>query len=359
MPAPRTAGRPAAAADNAGTTGTRRFSLFGAAGGSGSSSSSKSDGSQKTGTGTTGARGLSLFGSKTAAGTSGTQKAGTQRAVATQRVAASAAAVQKQKAAPQPRTAGRAANAAATGTQRLGTQGTAGTRRQARLAAAAAAASPAAPRASDQEYLNVTGYPFPLGPFLKRPTIRKELVRGVMWGFEQPQSLGGSNVTTNIRMTIVRLQSGGLWVHAPIAPTREWLGLLGEAGLAAGRGTNRAGSPALRGGAARSAAMRGPAPRAGAWYCAEGPWRPPCALPAGECVRMVRQLEEETGESVRYIILPTFGYEHKVGRGGWALVGQGAARLAPSSSSSSSSSAWPGWPPGWVVVGQGAAATAA
>lgn len=73
----------------------------------------------------------------------------------------------------------------------------------------------------------------------------------------------------------------------------------------------------------------GPALRAGAWSCAEGPWRPPCALPAGECVRMVRQLEEETGESVRYIILPTFGYEHKVGRGGWASVGQGAASPRP------------------------------
>ena len=73
----------------------------------------------------------------------------------------------------------------------------------------------------DQQYVNVTGYPFPLGPFLNRPTIRKELVKGAIWGFEQPQSLGGSNVTANIRMTVVRLQSGGLWVHAPIAPTRE------------------------------------------------------------------------------------------------------------------------------------------
>lgn len=27
---------------------------------------------------------------------------------------------------------------------------------------------------------------------------------------------------------------------------------------------------------------------------------------------MVRQLEEETGEKVKYIVLPTFGYEHKV-----------------------------------------------
>ena len=36
---------------------------------------------------------------------------------------------------------------------------------------------------------------------------------------------------------------------------------------------------------------------------------------------MVRQLEEETGEKVKYIVLPTFGYEHKVrGRGaGWMV----------------------------------------
>ncbi|KAL4432811.1 hypothetical protein ABPG77_008137 [Micractinium sp. CCAP 211/92] len=257
-PPPRKAGRPAAAAGDAGTTGTRRFSLFGGGsnGSSSSSSSSKAVSPQKAQqapNGTTGTRGLSLFGSKPAASTGGTQKAaaGTQR-IATQKVAAPAAAAQKQKPAPTPRTAGKAAAAATTGTQRVGTRVAAGTRRQARLAAAAAAVdAPAGTRASDQEYLNITGYPFPLGPFLKRPTIRKELIRGVMWGFEQPQSLGGSNVTTNIRMTVVRLQSGGLWVHAPIAPTRE-------------------------------------------------------------CVRMVRQLEEETGQSVRYIILPTFGYEHKI-----------------------------------------------
>ncbi len=36
---------------------------------------------------------------------------------------------------------------------------------------------------------------------------------------------------------------------------------------------------------------------------------------------MVRQLEEETGEKVKYIVLPTFGYEHKVRggvQGGWS-----------------------------------------
>lgn len=53
-----------------------------------------------------------------------------------------------------------------------------------------------------------------------------QIVRGVIWVFEQPQSLGFSNVTTNVRMTVIKLANGGLWVHAPIAPTSECLALL-------------------------------------------------------------------------------------------------------------------------------------
>ena len=49
-----------------------------------------------------------------------------------------------------------------------------------------------------------------------------------MWVFEQPQSLGFSNVTTNVRMVVIKLKSGGLWVHAPIAPTKECIKLLQE-----------------------------------------------------------------------------------------------------------------------------------
>lgn len=125
---------------------------------------------------------------------------------------------------------------------------------------------------SDIKYFNVTGYPFPLGPFTERRTIRREarggacpssicrrcirsccgshcakatsrsgplhstrtlpappplqVEKGCIWVFEQPQSLGFSNVTTNCRMTVIKLKSGGLWVHAPIAPTRECLRLL-------------------------------------------------------------------------------------------------------------------------------------
>ena len=34
------------------------------------------------------------------------------------------------------------------------------------------------------------------------------------------QGIGlGLNVSVNVRMTVVKLRSGGLWVHAPIAPT--------------------------------------------------------------------------------------------------------------------------------------------
>ena len=53
-----------------------------------------------------------------------------------------------------------------------------------------------------------------------------QIERGVMWVFEQPQSLGFSNVTTNVRMVVIKLASGGLWVHAPIAPTKQCLELL-------------------------------------------------------------------------------------------------------------------------------------
>ncbi|XP_052196850.1 uncharacterized protein LOC127804133 [Diospyros lotus] len=79
-------------------------------------------------------------------------------------------------------------------------------------------------------YLNFTGFPFPLGPFLNRRTIRTEAVKGCIWLFEQEQALGFSSVSTNIRMTVIKLNSGGLWVHAPIAPTKECIQLVKELG---------------------------------------------------------------------------------------------------------------------------------
>ncbi|MQL87397.1 hypothetical protein Taro_019956 [Colocasia esculenta] len=79
-------------------------------------------------------------------------------------------------------------------------------------------------------YLNFTGFPFPLGPFLNRRTIRTEAVKDCIWLFEQEQALGFSSVSTNIRMTVIKLKSGGLWVHAPIAPTKECIQLVKELG---------------------------------------------------------------------------------------------------------------------------------
>ena len=53
-----------------------------------------------------------------------------------------------------------------------------------------------------------------------------QVVPGGMWTFEQMQTLGLSSVATTVRMTVIKLASGGLWIHSPIAPTRQagtWL----------------------------------------------------------------------------------------------------------------------------------------
>lgn len=89
----------------------------------------------------------------------------------------------------------------------------------------------------------------PLYPYGQRRTLRKEIIRDTIWTFDQIQ--GVLYVTVPIRMTVVRLASGGLLIYAPIAPTRE-------------------------------------------------------------CIRLVQELVAQHGE-VRYIILPTVsGLEHKV-----------------------------------------------
>ena len=70
---------------------------------------------------------------------------------------------------------------------------------------------------------------FPLVPAFARRTFRYEVDPGRVWFFEQKQGIGlGLNVSVNVRMTVVKLRSGGLWVHAPIAPTDECVALLKE-----------------------------------------------------------------------------------------------------------------------------------
>ncbi|XVF60632.1 hypothetical protein PTKIN_Ptkin08bG0063800 [Pterospermum kingtungense] len=102
------------------------------------------------------------------------------------------------------------------------------------LVVASAGATTTAPAAAsgsaNRFYFNITGFPFPLGPFLNRRTTRTEAVKGSIWLFEQEQALGFSSVSTNIRMTVIKLKSGGLWVHAPIAPTKECIKLVKELG---------------------------------------------------------------------------------------------------------------------------------
>jgi hypothetical protein len=53
-----------------------------------------------------------------------------------------------------------------------------------------------------------------------------QVEKGLIWMLEQEQALGFGNVTTNIRMTVIKLKSGGLWIHAPIAPTDECIQVL-------------------------------------------------------------------------------------------------------------------------------------
>jgi Domain of unknown function (DUF4336) len=95
----------------------------------------------------------------------------------------------------------------------------------------------------------------PLYPYGQRRTLRQEVVKDTIWTFDQIQ--GVLYVVTPIRMTVVKLEEGGLFVYAPIAPTAE-------------------------------------------------------------CLRLMRELEAQHG-SVKYIILPTVsGLEHKVFAGPFA-----------------------------------------
>lgn len=59
-----------------------------------------------------------------------------------------------------------------------------------------------------------------------RATVRRELVGGRLWAFEQVQ--GVIFVHIPVRMTVVKLDAGGLFAYAPVAPTRECLRLLSE-----------------------------------------------------------------------------------------------------------------------------------
>lgn len=88
-----------------------------------------------------------------------------------------------------------------------------------------AAGSNAALRAADERYAALGTI---LAPAPYKETLRTELIPGRIWGFEQCIAL--ASVSTNIRMTVVRLRDGTLWVSAPISPTSQCFRELDELG---------------------------------------------------------------------------------------------------------------------------------
>ncbi|MEM6611091.1 MAG: DUF4336 domain-containing protein [Cyanobacteria bacterium P01_C01_bin.72] len=66
----------------------------------------------------------------------------------------------------------------------------------------------------------------PIYPYSKRRTIRREVLPNQIWTFDQLQGI--FYVVVPIRMTVIKLQQGGLLVYAPVAPTKECLELVSE-----------------------------------------------------------------------------------------------------------------------------------
>lgn len=66
----------------------------------------------------------------------------------------------------------------------------------------------------------------PLYPYGKRRTLRTEVVKDTVWTFDQLQGI--LYVVVPIRMTVVKLNEGGLLVYAPVAPTPECIRLVKE-----------------------------------------------------------------------------------------------------------------------------------
>ncbi|MBD3880420.1 DUF4336 domain-containing protein [Phormidium tenue FACHB-886] len=66
----------------------------------------------------------------------------------------------------------------------------------------------------------------PLYPYGRRRTICTEVVKETIWTFDQVQGI--LYVVVPIRMTVVKLEAGGLLVYAPVAPTPECIRFMKE-----------------------------------------------------------------------------------------------------------------------------------
>lgn len=66
----------------------------------------------------------------------------------------------------------------------------------------------------------------PIYPYGRRRTLRQEVVKDTVWTFDQLQGI--LYIVVPIRMTVVKLEAGGLLVYAPVAPTPECIQLVME-----------------------------------------------------------------------------------------------------------------------------------
>ena len=66
----------------------------------------------------------------------------------------------------------------------------------------------------------------PVGPYKRKKTIMETIVPDKVWTFDQ--KFGILNVQVPLRMTVIKLDGGGLFVYDPIAATPELLGYMKE-----------------------------------------------------------------------------------------------------------------------------------
>ncbi|MBD2344828.1 DUF4336 domain-containing protein [Anabaena subtropica] len=79
-------------------------------------------------------------------------------------------------------------------------------------------------------HLHDWSWPFwpalPLYPYGRRRTLCREIVKDTIWTFDQVQGILYTIVP--IRMSVIKLNAGGLLIYAPVAPTKECVRLVNE-----------------------------------------------------------------------------------------------------------------------------------
>lgn len=64
----------------------------------------------------------------------------------------------------------------------------------------------------------------PVGTYKSKKTLLKEIVPGKIWTLDQ--KFGILNVQVPLRMTVIKMSDGGLWVYNPVAATPECVDML-------------------------------------------------------------------------------------------------------------------------------------